>query len=62
MDDDEIYDVLLELGNEITYSLSPTNDGVDGAAADDDDDVMMMIMMMSLMMIMMMVMVMVMNP
>jgi hypothetical protein len=29
MDDNEIYDVLLELGNENPYSLSPTNDDVE---------------------------------
>jgi len=29
LDDDEIYDVLLELGNEQPYSLSPTNDSSD---------------------------------
>uniref|UniRef100_A0A6C0E9E7 Uncharacterized protein n=1 Tax=viral metagenome TaxID=1070528 RepID=A0A6C0E9E7_9ZZZZ len=41
IDDDEEYDVRIELGNENTYSLSPTNDvavvGVDGADDDDND-------------------------
>ena len=36
MDDDEIYDVLLDLGNENTYSLSPTNNNDYDDFEDDD--------------------------